>query len=254
MSHSINLKDKVAIITGASKGIGEQMALSMAECGAHVIVSSRKQDAVQAVAEKIIKKGHSATAIECHVGYKEQLESMVHKVVSKYGGVDILVNNAAINPTFDKLSNADEAVFDKIMNVNVKACMTLGNMCYPSMVERGGGSVINIASVEGLKPSFGLGLYSISKAALIMLTKSQAKEWGRKNIRSNAICPGLIKTKFSQALWSDEKTLNSFTQHLPMQRMGTPEEMVGIALYLASDSSSYTTGGVYTSDGGYMMA
>jgi len=228
--------------------------MGLAAAGAKVVVSSRKQESVDLVAEKINNAGGMAEAIQCHVGQKNQLEQMVKMTTEKFGGVDIIINNAAINPVFGKLAESEEAVFDKIMDVNVKACMNLSNLCYPSMVERGGGSIINIASVEGLKPSFGLGLYSISKAALIMLTKSQAKEWGRKNIRSNAICPGLIQTKLSQAIWADEKTLNSFNQHLPMSRMAQPEEMVGLALYLASNQSSYTTGGVYTADGGYMVA
>ena len=159
-----------------------------------------------------------------------------------------------IRDRFGKLSESEEEVFDKIMNVNVKACMTLSNLCYPTMVERGGGSIINIASVEGLKPTFGLGLYAISKAALIMLTKSQANEWGRKNIRSNAICPGLIQTKFSSAIWQNQEALNAFVKHLPTRRMAQPDEMAGLAVYLASGQSSYTTGGVYTSDGGYMVA
>ena len=253
MSNKFDLTGKVAIVTGSSKGIGAHIATAFAENGAHVIVSSRKQEAVDKVAEEIKSKGGSAEAIACHVGEKEQLENLVQKTKEKFGGIDILVNNAAINPVFEKLLNSDDTVFDKIMNVNLKACLNLSNMCHPSMVERGGGSIINIASVEGLKPTFGLGLYSISKAALIMLTKSQAKEWGRKNIRSNAICPGLIKTKFSKALWENESQLESFTKHLPMPRMAQPEEMRGLAVYLASDNSSYTTGGVYTSDGGYML-
>jgi len=254
MPNKFDLKDKVAIVTGSSKGIGEQIARTFAEHGAKVVVCSRKQDAVDAVAQSIKESGGDALGIECHVGSKEALENLVSKTVDHYGGVDILVNNAAINPVFGKIAEADEAVFDKIMNVNVKACLTLANLCLPYMEKNGKGSVINIASVEALKPTFGLGLYSISKAALLMLTKSQAKEWGRKNIRSNAICPGLIQTKFSAALWTDEKTLEKFTQHLPLQRMAQADEITGLALYLASDGSSYTTGGVYTSDGGYMIA
>jgi len=140
------------------------------------------------------------------------------------------------------------------MNVNVKACFTLANLCYASMLERGGGSVINIASVEGHKPSNRLGLYSVSKAALIMLTKSQAKEWGRKGIRSNAICPGLIKTKFSSALWQNEEILEKFISHLPSGRAAEPDEMAGLALFLASEASSYCTGQSFTADGGYLIA
>lgn len=248
-----DLTGKVAIVTGASKGIGAAISFLLAKHGAKVVVSSRNQEAVDAVANEILSTGHQATGIACHVGKEEQLEQLVQQTIEVYEGVDILVNNAATNPIFGPLTISTGEVFDKIMNVNVKACMMLANLCYPSMKERGGGSVINIASVEGLKPSFGLGLYSVSKAALIMLTKSQAKEWGPKGIRSNAICPGLIQTKFSEAIWQDEKTLSMLEKQLPLGRMAQPEEMAGLALYLASEASSYTTGGVFTSDGGFTV-
>ncbi len=254
MGSSLQLENKVVIITGSSKGIGASIAHAMAAQGAKVVVSSRSQESVDLVAKQIRDEGHSALAKACHVGKDDQLQALVDFTIKEFGGVDVLVNNAATNPVFDKLSNASGDIFDKVMNINVKACMTLSNLCYPYMLERGGGSVINIASVEGIKPSFGLSLYSISKAALIMLTKSQAKEWGRKGVRSNAICPGLIQTKFSEALWKDEQNLKAFVGHIPMQRMAQPDEMAGLAVHLASDQSSYTTGGVYTSDGGYMLA
>jgi dehydrogenase/reductase SDR family protein 4 len=165
-----------------------------------------------------------------------------------------LVNNAATNPVYGPIDQADGGVFDKIMNINLRACFLLSNLCRPSMVERGGGSIINISSVEGIKPSAGLGLYSISKAGLIMLTKTQAKEWGQQGIRSNVICPGLIKTKFSKALWSDEKNLARFTKHLALNRMAEPDEIAGLALFLASDASSYCTGSTFTADGGFLIA
>lgn len=254
IKQKFDLTGKVAIITGSSKGIGESIARGLAEHGAKVIISSRKQDAVDAVAKNFRADGLEATGIACHVGDEKQLKNLVEKTVKKYGGVDILINNAATNPVYDKLADTAGDIFDKIMNVNVKACFTLANLCYPIMVERGGGSVINIASVEGQKPSNRLGLYSVSKAALIMLTKSQAKEWGRKGIRSNAICPGLIKTKFSAALWQDEKTLNQFVSHLPSGRPAEPDEMAGLAVFLASEAASYCTGQSFTADGGYMIA
>lgn len=249
-----DLSNKVAIVTGSSRGIGKSIAMALAAHGAKVVVSSRSQETVDAVAKEINDAGGTAIGVSCHVGKDEQLKNLFQSTIDQFGGVDILVNNAATNPVFGKLVDAESAVFDKIMNVNVKACMTLANLCYASMKERGGGSIINIASVEGLKPSSGLGLYSISKAALIMLTQTQAKEWGRNNIRSNAICPGLIQTKFSAALWQDEKILNSFTEHIPLKRMAQPDEMSGLAVYLASNNSSYTTGGVFNSDGGYLIA
>jgi len=254
IKNQFNLEGKVAIVTGASKGIGESIARGLAEFGAKVVVSSRKQDAVDAVAESFKKDGLEATGIACHVGHEDQLKHLVEETVKQYGGVDILVNNAAINPVFGPLVEATGEMFDKVMNVNVKACMLLANLCHPIMEKRGGGSVINIASVEGLKPSFGLGVYGVSKAAVIMLTQDQAKEWGGANIRSNAICPGLIQTKFSAALWKNEAILKQVEDHIPLGRMAQPDEMAGLALFLASDASSYCTGGVYTADGGHTIA
>ena len=165
-----------------------------------------------------------------------------------------MVNNAATNPVYGPIDQADGGIFDKIMNINLRACFLLSNLCRPYMVERGGGSIINISSVEGIKPSAGLGLYSISKSGLIMLTKTQAKEWGQQGIRSNVICPGLIKTKFSKALWSDEKNLVRFTKHLALNRMAEPDEIAGLTLFLASDASSYCTGSTFTADGGFLIA
>lgn len=248
-----NLEGKVAIVTGSSKGIGESIAYGLAEHGAKVVISSRKQDAVDAVAAKFKEDGLEATGIACHVGHEDQLTNLIEQTVATYGGVDILINNAAINPVFGALVEAEGTVFDKIMSVNVKACMLLANLCHPIMSKRGGGSIVNIASIEGLKPSMGLGMYSVSKAALIMLTQSQAREWGHDKIRSNAICPGLIQTKFSAALWSSEAILKQFTEHLPAGRMAQPDEMAGLALFLASDAAGYCTGGVYKADGGHMI-
>lgn len=254
IKNQFDLSGKVAVITGASKGIGESIARGMAELGAKVIVSSRKQEAVEEVAAGFKKDGLEATGIACHVGDTEQLHNLVEKTTALYGGIDILVNNAAINPVFGPIEEATAEVFDKIMHINVKSCFLLANLCHPIMKARGGGSVINIASVEGMKPSFGLGLYSVSKAAVIMLTQNQAKEWGKDGIRSNAICPGLIQTKFSSALWKNDAILEQVETHLPLGRMAQPDEMAGLAVYLASPAASYTTGGIFTSDGGHMLA
>lgn len=248
-----DLTGKVAVITGASKGIGEAMAKGLAEFGAKVVVSSRKQEAVDAVAEELRADGLEATGIACHVGDEEQLRALVDQTLAIYGGIDILINNAAINPIFGPLVEATGELFDKIMHVNVKACFQLANLCHPHLKKRGGGSIINIASVEGLKPGMGLGLYSVSKAALIMLTQNQAREWGADGIRVNAICPGLIQTKFSAALWQNEQILNHIVGGIPAGRMAQPEEMVGLAVFLASEASSYCTGGVYLADGGHMI-
>lgn len=254
LNNLFDLTGKVAIVTGASKGIGERMARGLAEFGAKVVISSRKQEAVDIVSEVLKSEGLDTCGIACHVGHDDQLKALVEKTVEMYGGVDILINNAATNPTFGPVAEATDEVFDKIMNVNVKAPFKLCNLVYPIMKERGGGSIINIASVEGLKPSFGLGLYSVSKAALIMLTKNQAKEWGRDGIRSNAICPGLVKTKFSSAIWQNDQLLNQMEKHLPAGRMAIPDEMAGLAVFLASEASSYCTGSIFTADGGHMIA
>lgn len=254
VKQKFNLKNKVAIVTGASKGIGESIARGLAEYGAKVVISSRNQEAVDQVANNLKKEGYDALGIACHVGDEDQLKKLVEETMNAYGGVDILVNNAATNPFYGPLDTMENALFDKIMDINAKAPFHLANLCYPIMKRSGGGSIINIASVEGMKPSVGLGLYSVSKAALIMLTKSQAVEWGKFGIRSNAICPGLIKTKFSSALWQNEKILDQVTRHLPTGRMAVPDEMAGLACFLASDASSYCTGSVFTADGGHMIA
>lgn len=248
-----DLSGKVAIITGSSKGIGLAMAEAMAESGAKVIISSRKQEAVDEVAAALKERGLEATGIACHVGDEGQRQQLVEKTVATYGGIDVLVNNAAINPVFGPIEEATEAVFDKIIDINVKAPWHLSNLCLPYL-KVGGGSVINVSSVEGLHPGFGLGLYSVSKAAVLMLSKNQAKEWGKFGIRSNVICPGLVKTKLSAALWQNEKVLQQLENQIPAGRMAMPEEMTGLALLLASDAGSYMTGGVYTADGGYLIA
>jgi NAD(P)-dependent dehydrogenase (short-subunit alcohol dehydrogenase family) len=245
-----NLQGKIALITGASKGIGESMARLMAAAGARVVVSSRKQEALDALAEDIKKEGGEATGIAAHVGDMSQVHALVEKTVASYGGVDILVNNAASNPVFGPVVDCDTAAFDKIMDVNVKAPFELGKLVYPIMKSRGGGSVINISSIGGLSPEPHLGIYSVSKSALIMLTKVMAKEWGQDNIRVNAICPGLIQTKFSQALWQNEEILKRFLKATPLNRMGQPDEIGALALFLASDFSAYCTGTVFTADGG----
>lgn len=248
-----DLTGKVAIITGASKGIGEEIARLYARFGAKVIVSSRKQDACDDLASDIKAQGGDATGIAAHVGDADQLRQLVEKTIATYGGVDILVNNAASNPVFGPSLDCEGGAFDKIMQANVKAPFELSKLCHPSMKARGGGSIIMMSSIAGHTPDPGLGIYSVSKASLNMLTKVLAKEWGADGIRVNAICPGLIKTKFSQALWQDEKILDRFTKHIPIARMGTTDEISPLALFLASDASSYSTGSLFYADGGTVI-
>ncbi|TXD52667.1 MULTISPECIES: SDR family NAD(P)-dependent oxidoreductase [unclassified Polaribacter] len=249
-----NLEGKVAIITGSSKGIGKAIAKGLAQNGAQVVISSRSQEACNEVAKEFTAEGLKAIGIACHIGKEDQRKNLVEKTMEAFGRIDILVNNAAINPVYSPIEEVDPTIFDKIMDVNVKAPWSLSNLVLPHLKANKNGSIINIASVEALTPGFGLGIYSTSKAAILMLTKNQAKEWGPYGVKANAICPGLIKTKFSAALWQNEKMLHKLERSIPSGRMGMPEEIVGLACLLASDAGNYMTGGVYTADGGYMIA
>jgi dehydrogenase/reductase SDR family member 4 len=245
-----NLTNKVALITGASKGIGEAIARYYAKQGAKVVINSRKQEELDKVAESIRSTGGHCIGIAANAGDLAGCRMLIEQTVAHYGGIDILVNNAATNPVYGPVKDCEEWAFDKIMNVNVKAPFELSKLVHPIMKLRGGGSIINISSIAGITPDLGLGIYSVSKAALNMLTKVTAKEWGADGIRVNSICPGLIKTKFSEALWQNEKVLNHFVKNLPIARMGTVEEIAGLALFLAADESGYCTGCVYAADGG----
>ena len=255
-----NIKDKfkldgkIAIITGSSKGIGKAIAQAFAESGAKVVISSRDQEACEKVVSEFNDLGLNAIAIACHVGDSASRQKLIDKTLEVYGGIDILVNNAATNPIFGPIEDASEEAFDKIMNINVKAPWDLANKCLPAMKSNGEGSIINISSIESEHPGYGLGLYSTSKAAISMLTKNQAKEWGKYNIRVNAICPGLIQTKFSSALWKDDKVMNHINKKLPLARMGQSDEIASIALMLASNAGSYVTGSLMVADGGYLIS
>ena len=245
-----NLENKVALITGASKGIGEAVAILYASHGAKVVINSRKQEELDKVTAKIKSAGGDCLALAGNTSEAPSLKMLVDKTLEKYGGIDIVVNNAASNPAFGTVVQTEEWAYDKIMDVNVKAPFELSKLAYPHMKLRGGGSVINLSSIAGDTPDPGLGIYSVSKAALNMLTKVMAKEWGPDQIRVNAICPGLIKTKFSQALWQDENTLKRWMKMVPMGRMGTVDEIAVLALFLASDASGYCTGTLFYADGG----
>ncbi len=245
------LDGKIALITGASKGIGEAIARGLAEFGAKVVISSRKQDALDDVAEAFRAGGLDATGIAANMSSIEDIHTLVDKTVETYGGLDIIINNAAANPVFGPIHDTDERAFDKIIEVNLKGPFELCKKAYPILKRRGGGSIINISSIGGLTPEPGIGIYSVSKAAINNLTQSMAQDWGADNIRVNAICPGLIKTKFSEALWSDENILNRFIKQIPLGRAGTTDDVAGLAVFLASDAAAYCSGGIYRVDGGY---
>ena len=227
------------------------MARGLAEFGAKVVVSSRKQNAVDAVADAFKADGLEATGIAANVGSLDDIANLVDKTVEIYGGLDILINNAAANPVFGPIQNTDERAFDKIIDINLKGPFELCKKAYPILKQRGGGSIIHISSIGGLKPEAGIGIYSVSKAAIINLTQAMAQDWGPDNIRVNAICPGLIKTKFSEALWQNDEILDRFVKQIPLGKPGEPDNIAGLAVFLASEAAAYCTGGAYLVDGGY---
>lgn len=248
-----SLKNKIALITGASRGIGEAIALTLAENGAHVILVSRKIEALQEVADKIQKKGCPATPIACHMGKLDEIQNLFNQIKDQFGRLDILINNAATNPYFGDMIGANEGHWDKTFDVNLKGPFFMVQNAARLMAASGGGSIVNVASVNGIKPAPFQGIYSIGKAALIMMTKAYASELADKNIRVNALVPGLTATKFSQAIMDNEDIYNYAVSQIPQKRAALPEEMAGAALYLISDASSFTTGICLTCDGGQLI-
>lgn len=247
------LDKKTALITGGSRGIGKAIAIAFAEAGADIVIAGRKLPALEETAKEVEATGVRCLPVSAHMGKMEDLEKLVDAAMKEFKKVDILVNNVAINPKFGPVEDIDEALFDKMIDVNLKAYLFLSKMVMGSMEREGGGSIINISSIEGFSPSYGTGLYNVTKASVVMLTKVMALEWASKNIRVNSIAPGLIKTHFSEFLWSNEEPLKYFTKRCPMKRAGEPEEIASLALLLASDASSYTTGAVFTADGGFLI-
>jgi len=248
-----NLSGKVALITGASRGIGEAIAMQLGISGAKIVISGRKEDPLIKTCSKLVSLGINCQYFSSNNGVEAENEALVDFTITTFGGVDILVNNAASNPVFGPVEDTETWAFDKIMSVNLRGPFDLSKMVLPSFKSRGGGVIINISSIGGLRPEPGLGIYSVSKAALISLSKVMAKEWGQHNVRVNTICPGLIQTKFSEALWTNDKIMKMMLNQLPLARIGTPEEIAALSLYLASPASSYSTGAVFTADGGYTI-
>ena len=245
-----DLTGKVAIVTGGSRGIGRAIAERMAEHGAKVVVASRKLDACQEVVDVIKSKGGEALAVACNIGRKPELQNLVDETIKAYGGVDILVANAAINPHYGSMTAIPDDIFDKMMSTNVKCNMWLSHMCVPSMTERGGGSIISISSIGGYRGSQMLGTYAITKAADIQLARNLAVEHGPKNIRANCIAPGLVRTDFARALWENPVLYKKRTRDTPLQRIGEPDEIAGAAVFLAAPAGSFTTGQSFVIDGG----
>jgi NAD(P)-dependent dehydrogenase (short-subunit alcohol dehydrogenase family) len=252
-SSLFDLTGKVAVITGSSRGIGRAIAERMAEHGAKVVVTSRKVDACEEVVQAIEAKGGEAFAHGCNIGRKEELQKLVDTTLQKWGGIDILVCNAAVNPYFGPSLNMPDEAYDKIMNSNVRSNFWLCNMVLPQMAERGGGSIIIISSVGGLLGSSMIGVYGISKAADMALARNICVEWGPKNIRANCIAPGLVRTDFAKALWDNPEIYQQTIKEYPLRRIGEPDEIAGAAVFLAGPSGSFMTGQTIVIDGGGMV-
>lgn len=246
------LDGKVAIVTGASRGIGAEIARLLAAHGAHVIVSSRKQADCQSVVDAIAAAGGSAEAFACHIGEMEQIAALFAHVEQTHGRLDVLVNNAATNPYFGPITETDPVVFQKTVDVNIRGYFYMSSHGAKLMAKHGGGSIINVASVNGVVPGFQQGIYSITKAAVISMTKAFAVECAETGVRCNALLPGLTDTKFASVLVNTPAILKQALAHVPMRRVAQPSEMAGTALYLASAASSYTTGAAINVDGGYL--
>jgi NAD(P)-dependent dehydrogenase (short-subunit alcohol dehydrogenase family) len=251
--HWFDLSGKVALITGASRGIGEAIALAFAQSGATVVLASRKQADLEGVAQRIRALGCEALAVAAHTGEASAVANLVEQAVKTYGGIDILVNNAATNPHFGPILTAEESHWDKILDVNVKGYFRMAKACVASMQARGGGKIINMASVAGLEPQPMMGVYSVSKAAVLMLTKVLAAELALLNIQVNAIAPGFVKTKFSAALWQNPQINQAVLNSIPQKRMAEPDEIAGMAVYLASPAASFVTGSTFSIDGGQLV-
>ena len=244
------LDGRIALVTGASRGIGSAIAEALAEQGAQVVLSSRKQADLDVEAERINTRfSNRAVAIAAHAGKTDELQHLVDEVMTRFARIDILVNNAATNPYFGPVLGADLGAWDKTFEVNLRGVFQLTKLVYDASMERNGGAVVNVASIGGLRPGFGLGVYNITKAGVIMLTRQLARELGGK-VRVNAVAPGLVRTRFAEALWGNEAILERVLASNPMGRIGMPDEIAGAVAFLASDAASYINGEVLVIDGG----
>ncbi|BBO26583.1 dehydrogenase [Alteromonas sp. I4] len=250
MQDLFSLKDKVALITGSTKGIGLSIAETYAAAGAKVVISSRKAEVCEAVANELREKGYEAIAKPCHIGDKAQLQDLVDTTRATWGKIDVLVCNAATNPVYGPLSELTDDAWDKIMDTNVKSTFWLCNMVLPGMAKAGGGSVILLSSIAAIKGNDKIGCYGMSKAAEAALTRNLAVEWGPKGIRVNAIAPGVVVTDFAKALVEDPKRKAIVENQTPLRRLGQPIDIAGVAQFLATDASAYMTGQYLVADGG----
>jgi NAD(P)-dependent dehydrogenase (short-subunit alcohol dehydrogenase family) len=249
-----DLTGKTAIITGSSKGIGRAIAEQMALFGANVVVSSRKAPACEEVVAGITRAGGKAVAIPAHIGDKAALQNLVDSTIKRFGRIDILVCNAAVNPYYGPLAGISDEAFDRIMDSNIRSNLWLCNMVLPGMAERKDGAVIIVSSIGGLRGSTMLGAYAISKAADMQLARNLAVEWGAHNIRVNAIAPGLVRTDFARALWENKEVLEQTLKQAPLGMIGEPVDIAGTAILLASPAGRFITGQTVVVDGGVTIA
>ena len=250
ISSLFNLSGKVALVTGSTRGIGKSIAEELARAGARVVVSSRKRESCEQVRAEFEQQGFAVLAQPCNVSRKEEIQSLVEKTLATWGRIDVAVANAAANPYYGPLSGLPDETFDKVFLNNVKSVLWLANMTIPGMAARGAGSFIVVGSIAGLLGNTVVGAYGISKAADHQLVKNLAAEWGPKNVRVNAIAPGLIRTEFARALWEDDKRRQERESATPLRRLGEPRDIGGIAVFLASDAAAFITGQVIVADGG----
>ena len=249
-----SLNGKVALITGGSRGIGKAIALCLAEAGADVIIASRKLPDLEVAALEISQMGRRVLAVPANVRHLPEIDNLVKKSIEEFGRIDILVNNAGTNPVFGSVFNIDEKVWEVTIGLNLKGYFFLSQAAGKIMRDKGGGNIINIASEDGFRPGVGLGVYSISKAGVIMLTQVLAQEWGQYNIRVNAIAPGVVRTKFSELLWTDPVIAKEAEKNTALGRIAEPEEIANAALFLASEASSYMSGQTLLLDGGHFSS
>lgn len=249
-SDPFRLDGKVAIVTGSSRGIGRAIAAALARAGASVVVSSRKLDACEAAAKELRDEGLQAIALACHAGRNDELERLIAKTIDEFGRLDVCVANVAVNPVFGPLGSLTDEAWSKVMDVNVRSVFSLANLTIPHLERHNEGAFIAISSIGAIRTEHGIGAYNVSKLALIGLVRNLASEWGPRGVRVNAIAPGVVRTDFARALWDNPSIMQKLESVTPLRRIGEPDDIGAIAVFLASPASRFITGQTLVADGG----